>query len=111
MALKDMIKKHIDMVFFNEGHFADTMKVDGRDILVVCDNDALTKNTDLSLLAETPLECNIFVKAKDMARLPLANQEMNINGRKWYVVKAWNNIGIYQILLHQNTIYNRQDMN
>lgn len=105
MTFKEQARRDIDTVFFNTTEFADIYNVDGREIYVMQDDDRILEDADLTLLAEMKVSGRIFVKEKEMPFLPMANQELTINGRKWYVHTAISNAGVLELLIGRTKLY------
>lgn len=104
MSLKDLIASDIDNVFFNTEEFADIYIIDGRDVPVVQDDNRILEKSDISALGTALGEGLIFIKEKDMPRLPSGGEEMNINNKKWYVRDAKNNKGVYEIRIGRERV-------
>ena len=102
---KDSLASDIDSVFFNLDEFADTYVVDGKEISVVQDDDRILEQTDIAVSGLQKAEGSIFVKAKDLLRIPIAGDRMIINDKPWFVSFIINNIGVYEIRLSRNQQY------
>lgn len=102
---KDMLATDVKNIFFNIDELAELYEVDGRLIPVVQDDNRILEKTDISAMGTDLGQGLIFVRAADMPRLPNADDEITINGKKWYVREAKNNTGVYEIRIHRNRQY------
>lgn len=101
-GFKDMLAGDIDNVFFNIDELADTYDIDGRKISVVQDDDRILEKTDMSLLGTALGDGLIFIKAKDMPRMPGGGNQLMINDEPWYVRTCVHNNGVYEIRIGRN---------
>jgi hypothetical protein len=105
MSLKDVIAGDIDAVFFDTDGFSDEAIVDGKAVRIILDNNALNGKSDVYALGLAEGEQLIFIKEKDMPRLPQSGEQMTINGRQWYVRHAISNMGVYEIRIGRDRTY------
>jgi len=104
MDFKDVIAADIDDVFFEATEFAENVIIDGRSVPIIMDNDALNGKSDVYALGLSEGEQLIFIKEKDMRRLPLPGEQMSINGKQWYVRHALSSAGIFEIRIGRNQL-------
>lgn len=105
-GFKDMLAGDIDNVFFNIDELADTYDIDGRKISVVQDDDRILEKTDMSLLGTALGDGLIFIKAKDMPRMPSGGtDQMMINGKPWHVRTCVHNNGVYEIRIGRTRLH------
>jgi hypothetical protein len=105
MSLKDLIARDIDAVFFNLDEIAQTAIIDGVPVPISQDDDRITEKADISALGSTLGEILIFVKEKDLPRAPLGGEQINVNGKNWYVRSAISNMGVFEIRLGRDRLY------
>lgn len=106
-SFKDVMAQDIYAVFLNEKEFADTYKIDGKDMLAVLDTDLIHERNKRSY-AEFAEGVNqgaitLFVERKNFANVPVKDQLMVINGRRYLVDEAADNAGVLEITLTVNT--------
>jgi len=97
MDFKDTVAADIDNVFFETGEFADNAIIDGKSVPVIFDDDALNGKSDVYAMGLAEGEQLIFIKQKDLFRLPQPGEQMTINGKQWYVRHSLSNKGVYEI--------------
>jgi len=81
MGFKDIAAADLDDVFFDIDEFAETVLIDGRPIPLILDNDLLQGMTELYAKGLSEGEQFIFVKEKDMFRVPQEGDEINKDGK------------------------------
>jgi len=94
---KDMLASDVNNVFFNTDELADIFDIDGKRVPVVQDDDRILEKPDLSQIGLTASEGTVFIKISDLPRQPLANEQIKINGKAWYVHRCVSNKGVYEI--------------
>jgi len=97
MDFKETAAADIDNVFFNNDEFSEEAIVDGKPVPIIIDNDELNRKSELYAQGLADGEQLIFIKEKDMKRLPPPGKEMDIGGKKWYVRHALSNAGVYEL--------------
>ena len=105
MDFKDAVAAEIDNVFFNDKEFAENVIVDGKNVPVILDNDALQGMSELYAEGLADGEQFIFIKEKDMNRLPQPGEEITKDGRQWYVRHAVSDMGVYGIRIGRTRQY------
>jgi|LSPZ01.1.fsa_nt_gi hypothetical protein len=105
MNLKDVIAEDIDNVFFNTDDFSDEAIIDGRAVPIILDNDALNGKSDVYAMGLAEGEQLIFIKEKDMFRLPQPGEQMTINGKQWYIRHAISNAGVFELRIGKEQVY------
>lgn len=88
--------------FFNADEFADTHNIDGRDLVVVVDNDRLKERSKKEYDGISVGEILYFVKAADFGERPEEGTPQIFGGRQMYVFDAREDMGMYEIILKQN---------
>ena len=97
MDFKDAVAADIDNVFFNTKEFAETVNIDGAPVPIITDNDMAQKIAETYAMALADGEQFIFIKEKDMKRLPLPGHKLFKDGEQWYVRHAISNKGVYAL--------------
>ena len=97
MGFKEQVEKDIDKVFFLTDEFAESVIIDGKPVPIILDNDALQGVSELYAIGLAEGEQFIFIKEKDMLRLPQPGDELSKDGKKWYVRHAVCEMGIFAI--------------
>ena len=97
MDFKDAVAADIDNVFFNTTEFAETVLIDGKSVPIIPDDDALIKTSEIFAMGLAEGEQFIFIKEKDMHRLPQPGDQLSKDGIQWYVRHAVSNMGVYAI--------------
>ena len=102
MNFKDTITDDVDKVFFNDTEFASSVIVDGRTVPVIVDDDSLNEKTETYAMGLAEGERLIFVKEKDMVRLPHIGEQISFKGEHWYVRHFINNAGVLELRIGKN---------
>jgi len=97
MDFKDATAADIDNVFFETTEFAENAIIDGRSVPIILDNDALNGKSDVYAQGLSEGEQLIFIKQKDLHRLPQPKEQMTIDGKRWYVRHAISNAGVFEL--------------
>jgi len=105
MGFKEQAAADIDNVFFNEAEFAEVAIIDGKPVPIILDNDELKGKSDVYALGLAEGEQLIFIKEKDLFRLPQPGEQMTIKDRQWYVRHALSNMGVYEIRIGRDKVY------
>jgi hypothetical protein len=100
-TFKDQVVKDIELVFLNLDEFGETHEVEGREITIVIDDDALITRKGAELgVAESSLL--IFARCEDLPERKAPGSAINIDGRE-YIVDDWTeSTGVAQIALSQH---------
>ena len=105
MDFKDAVAADIDNVFFETKEFAENVIIDGNSVPVILDNDALQGMSDLYAQGLAEGELFIFIKEKDMHRLPQPGDQLTKDGREWYVRHAVSDMGVYGLRIGRERVY------
>jgi hypothetical protein len=105
MNFKDAIAEDVDKVFFNEDEFAESAIVDGKSVPIILDDDALQGKSDVYAMGLAEGERLIFIKEKDLHRLPQPGEQMTISGKQWYVRHAVSNAGVFELRIGRDLAY------
>jgi hypothetical protein len=105
MDFKDAAAADVDNVFFETKEFADTVLIDGRSVPIILDNDALQGMSELYAKGLSEGEQFIFIKEKDMHRLPQVGEELEKDGKEWYIRHAVSEMGVFAIRIGRERLY------
>jgi hypothetical protein len=106
MEFKDAVAADIDNVFFETSEFAENAIIDGKSVPIILDDDALQGKSDVYAMGLAEGERLIFIKEKDLHRLPQPGEQMTIGDKQWYVRHSLSNIGVYEIRIGRNRVHN-----
>lgn len=98
MALKDQIQSDTD-IFFNPDEFGELHDIDGRQLLIVVDNDRLSKRTQREYDEIYVGDLLYFVKATDYGSRPKPNSVQLFDKRPYEIFDIRENMGMYEIIL------------
>ena len=105
MDFKDAVAADVENVFFKTDEFAEEAIIDGRPVPFILDNDALNGKSDVYAMGLAYGEQLIFIKQKDLFILPKEGDQMTINDKQWYVKHAYNNMGVFEIRIGRDLVY------
>ena len=100
-VFKDQVAKDITAVFMDLDEFGEVHEVEGKEITIVIDDDALItrKGSELGVAESSLL---IFARCEDLPERKAPGSAINIDGRE-YIVDDWTeSSGVAQIALSQN---------
>ena len=105
MTFKDIAAADIDNVFFDTDEFAENVIIDGRNIPIILDDDALQGMSEIYAQGLADGEQFIFVKEKDMHRKPLPGEELTMDGKEWYIRHAVSQMGVFALRIGRTRLY------
>jgi len=105
MGFKETVAADVDNVFFQTDEFAENVIIDGRPIPIILDNDLLKGMTELYAKGLAEGEQFIFIKEKDMFRLPQSGEQLTKEGKNWYIRDAVSEMGVYGIRIGRTQLY------
>jgi hypothetical protein len=108
MDFKDALAADINNVFFDTKEFAENAMIGGKSVPIILDNDALNGKSDVYAMGLSEGEQLIFIKEKDMLRLPQPGEQMTIGDKQWYVRHAVSNAGVFELRIGRNRVYNQE---
>lgn len=103
MTFKEQLNQDLEQVFFNSDEFAELHIINGHKIEVIVDNDRLKEKSKKEYDGLYIGELLIMVPVN---RIPFSiQQDMPIifDGRQMYVFDVKVDMGMYEIVLNQNT--------
>ncbi|KJF27911.1 hypothetical protein [Clostridium aceticum] len=104
---KDFLSSDLDNVFFNEDEFAETHTVDGKEMKVIVDNDALTERK-LSSRTSKPSDgvyvgdILFHVMAKVYEGRPAIGKILKFDGKLYRISDFQEEEGMYTITIVRN---------
>lgn len=105
MSLKDRILEDIDSVFLNLEDFGEAHIIDGKSVVCMFDDDALKIRSGSNELSVSESTLLLFAKESDLGKRKVTGEDIMIDGRI-YIVDDWKvNLGVAEIVLHQNVSY------
>ena len=105
MSLKDDILNDINNVFFTLEDFGEEHIIDGNPVICMFDDDALKIRSGSNELSVSESTLLLFAKESDLPRRKVVGEDIMIDGRI-YIVDDWKvNLGIAEVVLHQNVSY------
>ena len=104
MNFKDIIADDVDKVFFNEKEFAESVIIDGKTVPIITDDDALSERTDVTAMALSDGERLIFIKVKDMVRLPQIGDKLIMDTKEWFIRHVAVNVGVYELRIGRDSV-------
>jgi hypothetical protein len=105
MDFKDALAADIDKVFFDTNEFAENAMIDGKSVPIVLDDDALQGKSDVYAMGLADGERLIFIKEKDLRRLPQPGEQMTMGDKQWYVRHAVSNAGVFELRIGKGQSY------
>ncbi|RKI24663.1 hypothetical protein D7V82_14680 [bacterium 1xD8-6] len=109
MGFKEDVATDLAECFFDEEFYASTHSIDGKEILVIIDEDGLEEirktKTDTRYRDEVHKHSVLFyVREDDMERKLAINSEVDFDGKMYYVNNISKPGGVWKILLGRNQV-------
>lgn len=109
MGFSEDALEDIDDVFFDEDFFGSRHNFDGRDILVIVDDEEAEELKKDWIKKDWKDEVNkasvlLFVREKDMERKLTVNSTVEFDGKTFYVNGIWKPDGVWKLLLGRNQV-------
>jgi len=105
MGFKETAAADVDNVFFQTDEFAESVIIDGKTVPIILDNDALKGMTELYAKGLAEGEQYIYIKEKDMERLPQSGELLEKDGRDWFIKDAVSEMGVFVIRIGRTKLY------
>lgn len=102
MGFRDMVAEDRKSVFLSLDFFGETIRVEGKSIQVVIDNDDLKElqgGQDLAIAESSTL---FRARAEDLPPRRAPGQSLNVNGRECLVDSWAEDMGIATVVLREN---------
>jgi hypothetical protein len=105
MDFKDAAAADIDNVFFDTKEFAENAMIDGRSVPIILDDDALQGKSDVYAMGLAEGERMVFIKEKDLHRLPQPGEQITVGDKQWYVRHSLSNLGVFELRIGRERVY------
>lgn len=103
MSFKDHVAADLDNVFFNPNEFCETAIIDGKEMLVMIDNERLQERAEKEYGSVTTGLLLYYVRVSEYGlRAPEVGSAQIFNGQLFYVASITEKFDMYEILLSQN---------
>lgn len=105
ITFKQVMQNDIDRTFFNEEEFADSHTIDGVSMTVMFDdmeNIEREKKMKSNMDGIYARQILIYVKASEFGPLPAFGRLLNLDGKRYKVLDAADEGGVYTITLEAN---------
>lgn len=108
MTFKDVVKKDIQNVFMNFTEFGELHKLNGKECLVIIDENELTeREKKIKNSGETngvkgrlyKKQLLFYIPAERFGPLPEPGKQLNFDGKEYIITDANNESGIYSVSL------------
>lgn len=103
-AFKEMVERDRTTVFLDTSFFADTFRVEGKEIAIMLDTDELKERQNGQDLAVAESATLFYAKVEDLPRRRAAGESLNINGRECTIDDWKEDMGIATIALRENIV-------
>ena len=105
MDFKDASVFDINNVFFNDTEFAENVIINGKSVPIILDDDALQGLSEIYAMGLADGEKFIFIKEKDMNRLPQPGEQLTKDGKEWYIRHVVSNMGVFAVRIGRERVY------
>lgn len=102
MTFKEVLQRDIKSVFLNFDEFGEYHKINGKNVLIIIDENELTerekrvRNNEKGLYMRQLL---FYVSAEDFGQLPSPGKVLTLDEKKYNITDAQDEGGIYSISL------------
>ena len=104
MGFKDMVAADIVATFLNSDTFGESDRVEGKEIIIVIDNDELKERQGSQDLAVAESATLFHAAVADLPPRKAPGSNLNINGRECLVDDWKEDMGMATIALRENII-------
>lgn len=104
MGFKDQVASDAGKVFLDLSFFGETYRIEGRDILIVIDNDELKERQGGQDLAVAESATLFYARSVDLPRRKAAGSSLNVNGRECIIDDWKEDMGMATIVLHESIV-------
>lgn len=101
-GFKAMVERDRSAVFLDLAFFAETFRVEGKEIPIMLDSDELKERQGSQDLAVAESATLFYAKVEDLPRRRAAGESLNINGRECIIDDWKEDVGIATIALREN---------
>lgn len=102
MNFKEQIQQDIDAVFLNLDEFAERHHVEGKEIVVVVDDDLMNTLKKGQILGIVEAEMMLLGRVADFPADLDPGRLLNVDGREMQIVKSGKDMGLAEVALSQN---------
>lgn len=102
---KDMVQADIKEIFLNFDEFGEIHTINGEEVLIIVDENELTEREKRTQAKDGELhrkQLLFYVSTKDFGALPSPGKLLVLDGKKYTITDAENEMGIYSISLEAN---------
>lgn len=105
VGFKEQLKEDLDNVFFHQEEFAETHRINGKETLIIIDNDRLA---ELYIGRDTHTEqifrdsIMFYVRKEDLEFEPAVDQYLEYDGSRYLVTDVKVDDGTYTIVMEAN---------
>lgn len=103
-GFQDMAADDIMAVFLNLDDFGEKYRVDGRDIVIVVDNDELKERQGGQDLAVAESATLFYARTADLPPRRTAGENLNVNGRECVIDDWQEDMGMSTVVLRENIV-------
>lgn len=103
-GFQDMAADDIMAVFLNLDDFGEKYRVDGRDIVIVVDNDELKERQGGQDLAVAESATLFYARTADLPPRRAAGENLNVNGRECVIDDWQEDMGMSTVVLRENIV-------
>lgn len=101
-GFKNMVARDIKAVFIDFDFFGEEHKVEGKQIVIVVDNDTLKEKQGGQDLAVAESATLFYAHIKDLPKRRPAGQSLNVDGRECIIDDWSEDMGIATVALREN---------
>jgi hypothetical protein len=105
MSFKQIVQRDIEEIFFNQEEFSDTHTIDGIEMVAMIDdmeNIEREKKMKSNMDGIYARQILLYVKASEFGGIPAHGRILTLDSRKYTVVDAVDEGGVYTITLEAN---------
>ena len=102
MGFREQLQKDLDDVFLNLDEFAESHRVEGKEITVVLDDDQLNKLKQGQILGLVEADTLLMGREADFPANLEPGRLLNVDGREMLVEKSGTDMGLVEVALSQN---------
>lgn len=101
MGFKEMVAQDRQRVFINPDEFCDKLRVEGKEILVMVDNDQLKSKQGGQDLAVAESATLFYALSEDLPKRRIPGSTLNVNGRVCTIDDWTEDMGIATVVLRE----------
>ncbi|WP_421663642.1 hypothetical protein [Lysinibacillus telephonicus] len=101
MNFKDALEKDLSNVFFNATEFAESANINGKDMLVVIDDDELERQKILNSEELVKAELLFFVEKKVFGNKPRPDALIDFNKKRYRILKVNEKNNLFTFILER----------